>query len=294
MALDVNGAKFLLYARRHGVSFSKTATIGRQKMLLSPKDLREHLRRFGVEISANESEKLISGSDKFAERFLNILGAEEIVSFDASPYEHASVVHDFNQPIPDEFKNRFTALLDGGTLEHVFNFPTAIKNCMEMVKVGGHFLSIAPANNYFGHGFYQFSPELFFRIFSIQNGFEIQQVMIFEETPDSPWYEVADPDVVKERVWLINSQPSLLLVIAKRIKTVEIFGSLPQQSDYVAIWKSGNENDVSKPGSRFAGIPFRNLVRFPLTAVRQIYRRANRAVGMLRRRPKHFKKVDLP
>ena len=64
-----------------------------------------------------------------------------------------------NTPIYGSLKNRFSALLDAGTIEHVFNFPQAIRNCMEMVKVGGHFIQVTVANNFIGHGFYQFSPE---------------------------------------------------------------------------------------------------------------------------------------
>jgi 2-polyprenyl-3-methyl-5-hydroxy-6-metoxy-1,4-benzoquinol methylase len=57
-------------------------------------------------------------------------------------------------------------VFDGGTLEHIFDYPTAIKNCMKMVKPGGHLLLTTPANNWFGHGFYQFSPELFYSFVS--------------------------------------------------------------------------------------------------------------------------------
>ena len=80
-----------------------------------------------------------------------------------------------NIPISDSSKDKYTVVIDGGSLEHVFNFPIAIKNCMEMLQVGGYFISLAPANNMLGHGFYQFSPELFYRIFSKENGFSVVQ-----------------------------------------------------------------------------------------------------------------------
>ena len=44
-----------------------------------------------------------------------------------------------------------------------------------MATVQDHFVRITPANNFFGHGFYQFTPELFFRIFSAANGFEVER-----------------------------------------------------------------------------------------------------------------------
>ncbi len=294
MGIDINGAKFLLYARRQGVSFAKTAMIGRQQMLIAEADLQNTLGRFGMAVSNEEAEKLIADSDHYAEGFLKFLGAEEVVSFDASSYENATFIHDFNQPIPDEYKGRFSAVLDGGTLEHIFNYPTALKNCMEMLETDGHFLAITPANNMLGHGFYQFSPELFFRVFSAQNGFELKHVIIYEGEPGGPWYDVSDPDAVGERVTLTNGQSSLLMIIAKKIKTTEIFASMPQQSDYSAIW-SGNkgvESDLQQP--RLSWLPLRSVFRMPLTVARNLKLRIDRTVGMLNRRPRHFKKIDLP
>lgn len=289
MGLDINGTKFLLFARRHGVSFANTAMIGRQEMQASPAELADNLSRFGTPTTPADGEKLIADADGYSESFLTALGADEITSFDASTYESATVVHDFNQPIADEFKGRFSVVLDGGTLEHVFNYPVALKNCMEMVAEGGHFLAITPANNQLGHGFYQFSPELFFRVFSAQNGFEVEHAMIFEETPGSAWYDVADPDVVNERVTLINGQSSMLLIIAKRTKVVEVFSKMPQQSDYVAVWQGG-DGVTTANGS--AGPPRTSLS--PLSLIRKLRIQVDRSLGMLERRSKHFKKVDLP
>ncbi len=292
MGLDINGTKFLLYARARGVSFDETAMIGRQEMLLGISDLEDNLKQFGLSFSNAEVDEILNGSGKYAEAFFKALGAKDIVSFDASAYENASVVHDFNAPIPDSFKNRFTTVLDGGTLEHIFNFPTAIRNCMEMVAEGGHFLAITPTNNHSGHGFYQFSPELFFRIFSEQNGFEMQHLIIFEETTNGPWYEVADPKTVKERVALANEYPTMLLIIARKIRTAEIFGTMPQQSDYMAVWNAGELSEPLHPAS--AGNQVSIIRRIPAAIVRRIRMRINRTWGMLNTRPNHFKKIRLP
>lgn len=282
MGLDINGTKFLLYAQKLGVSYAETAMIGRQEMLITPAILTANLKAFGYDVSNAETEKLLT--DKFAEPFLKILGADGVVSFDASDYENASVTHDFNLPVPEEFKGRFSAVLDGGTLEHIFNFPTAIKNCMEMVADGGHFLAIAPANNYLGHGFYQFSPELFFRILSAANGFKLEKLMIFEESSGSSWYEISDPDAINERVTLINGHASLMLVIAKKIETVDIFAVAPQQSDYVSAWANNSDRPQIAATSRVS----------PMSVLRRVRMYLDRHFGMLNRRPKHFKKVELP
>ena len=113
-------------------------------------------------------------------RFSPFSVQEQVSSVDASDYERATHIHDFNQPLPASLANRFSVVHDGGTIEHVFNIPQAFKNCMEMVRVGGHFIQVNVANNYMGHGFWQFCPELIYRIFSRENGFQIKAVLMHE------------------------------------------------------------------------------------------------------------------
>jgi len=292
MGLDINGTSFLLYARKRGVSFEKTATIGRQSMLVDAAGLKKNLERFGLNLASPEIEEIVTGAGGYAEAFLELLGARETVSFDASAYENATCIHDFNDPIDDKFKNRFSTVLDGGTLEHIFNYPQALKNCMEMVQLGGHFLAITPANNYLGHGFYQFSPELFFRVFSKANGFSLEQLLIYEETKNYDWYAVTDPDAVKERVILVNEEPSMLLVIAKKHAAKELFAVPPQQSDFLAAWNAhdqgfGRDQRLEADPMRLSGLP-----RLGFGAWKRIQRNVNRFSGMLNRRRNHFKKID--
>jgi len=171
MALDADGSRFLLYAKSQGVDFSRTAMIGRQRLWIDPQvreNLRDVLARNLADFGYGNVDlgRLLAEADGYAEPFLRLLGCTDASSFDASSYERATHIHDFNLPIDPQFKGRFTAVIDAGTLEHIFNFPVAIRNCMEMLTVGGHFLGITPANNACGHGFYQFSPDLYFRVFS--------------------------------------------------------------------------------------------------------------------------------
>jgi hypothetical protein len=182
---------------------------------------------------------MLHEQDRYAEPFFALLGASDTVSIDASSYEGASIVHDMNMPIGENLKDAFSVVIDGGSLEHIFNFPVAIRNCMEMVQIGGHYLGITPANNFMGHGFYQFSPELYYRIFSKENGFAVERIIIFESVTNAQWLQVVDPDSIKKRVELINSKPTYLLVHARKIENRPVFAHPPQQSDYVHTWNTG-------------------------------------------------------
>ncbi len=238
MGLDVTGTQFILYAKTLGVDFTQTAMIGRQRMYLSPFDLKDSLATFGFSFNEMTIESILTKNNGYGEEFFGYLGAREVHSFDNSEYEGATHLHDLNTNIPEQYKQQYSVVFDGGSLEHVFNFPIAIKNCMEMVQVGGHYLGLTPANNFFGHGFYQFSPELFCSVFTGANGYELVQLIACEVRPNAQWYSVKCPASIHDRVTLINSRPVYLLFIAKRIEERVPLQSTPQQSDYISAWKS--------------------------------------------------------
>jgi hypothetical protein len=241
MGFNHSGTRLLMHAQKKGVDFTNAATIGRQGLHLTEKALQANFREFSIDADAH---KIITENSGYAESFLKSLGAVTTDSLDASSYESASIIHDMNLPINNSLKSKYSVVIDGGSLEHVFNFPVAIKNCMQMVKKDGYIICNTPSNNLFGHGFYQFSPELFFRIFSPTNGFEIVDVIFYQDRKYSNWYSIKDPDKVKSRVILSNAFPSYLFVIAKKIAEKEIFSTIPQQSDYQNI--SWQEKDGSK------------------------------------------------
>jgi hypothetical protein len=81
-------------------------------------------------------------------------------------------------------------------------------------------------NNLVGHGFYQFSPELYASIFSEANGDELVNMLVHEETRLAKCLSVVNPDSVAPRVTLINSVPTTLMITAKRTKRTALFEPL--------------------------------------------------------------------
>jgi hypothetical protein len=291
VGLDANGVRFLLFAKGDGVDFTRTATLGRQQLFLDAPAFQQYLVAFGASTAKDHAEALLRKGDGYAEPLLELLGASEVASLDASDYEHATHRVDLNSPLPDPLRGRFTAVLDGGTLEHVFNFPAAIRNGMDMVAIGGHFLAITPANNFFGHGFYQFSPELFFRIFSAANGFSLRRMIAFEDRPDADWFEVVDPAVAGERVILVNATPTYLVVIARKDASVPVFATPPLQSDYVSMWDAGG-----RPASGEAPGSLLSRVRGHLPApAKRLYARLRQAAPVASLgASKFFKPLRMP
>ena len=249
MSLTYNAVKLLLWAKNLGASFERTLTLGHQGLGCSPRQLHRAVHDFGFTITQEQINRCFQHppcTDVFADEFLRFLGAKEIVSVDRSDFEGATRLHDLNAPFPESDQASFSFVLDGGTLEHVFDYPAALRHSLELVRPGGHFLTIAPANGYMGHGFYQLSPELFFRVFSKENGFALRKMVLCElYKANAPFFQVNDPAVTGMRTELISARCLDLAVLARRTALVPILACPPQQSDYVACWERHQEAAVS-------------------------------------------------
>lgn len=253
MGITTSSLNVILHAKELGVDFRQTLTIGRQMCYMRQDQVDDILNGYDPSFTPEEAASLKKKLDEsrqtkteepFFEPLLANLGAEMVDSMDYSDYQNATIIQDLNTPVPPNLKNRFSFVLDSGTLEHIFNFPVAIKNCMDMVRVGGHLMLITPGNNYFGHGFYQFSPELFFSLLSEENGYA--ETRVFMQDDRLRWYEVSSPKQIRKRVDVCcaKSTPAIINVISRKV------GDVPdelivQQSDYVEIWSRGKENPIS-------------------------------------------------
>jgi hypothetical protein len=273
MGVDVHAARLLALAKREGADFSGTVTLGHQWLHIDRDSMLKVLREMGVEPAERNLEKM-DASAPFADALLSALGATDLVSVDASPYENATLVHDMNVEVPESLVGKFSLLIDCGTLEHIFNFPVAIRNCMKMLRVGGHMAFVTTANNFMGHGFYQFSPELFYRVLSPENGFQVLRMFISEVRPNAPWYELSDPSVIGQRVELTNNAPAYLLVLAKKMDDVAPLTTAPQQSDYEQLrWRHG-ERAAASGRSRMLGAARKFMPEWLFARVHWMWMRA--------------------
>ena len=248
MGLDAELVRLLLEARQAGVSFRRTLTLGRQHYFVGHRETRALLARHGIDPDQHPDlfTPRLDREPRFADAFWRALGSDAPQSLDASDYEGATRVHDLNRAVPAEWAGQYDAVCDAGTLEHVYAFPVAFRSCLEMVRVGGHLLLFTTANNYCGHGFYQFSPELFFRALSESNGYRVERMVAVEYAPRIRRYAVTDPEALHRRVSPINRHPVLLFVQARRLRDVPLFANPPLQSDYVVQWQ--DRPPAARPG----------------------------------------------
>jgi SAM-dependent methyltransferase len=254
MGVDINGVQFLLAARKQGVEFGDVLMVGRQMLNVYPAKMKRLFDQAGIATDLFAPGAPDSG---FAEPVFKALGARKVSSLDMSLFEGAQFAHDLNKPIGPDLREKFDLVYDGGTLEHVFNFPVALQSCMEMVRPGGRLILHLPANSWCGHGFYQLSPELFYSALTEENGYVIERMVAHVVGPYGRWYDVANPREIRGRVELMCWPPVQLLVQARRTKAVPIFATPPQQSDYVPHWTDRPELGASAQAKPAMHLPSR-------------------------------------
>ncbi len=70
---------------------------------------------------------------------------------------------DLNHPIPFDLVGKFGTLLNGGTLEHIFDVRQSMENIHLLVRSGGTFIHMVPLT-WYDHGFFNLNPVLFYSL----------------------------------------------------------------------------------------------------------------------------------
>lgn len=248
MGIDNAAARMLLLLlNESGIDLDNTIILGRQHNYVGP------FLRIAVQRNFGLSRKSLPLASEYADEFLKVLGIVSPMILDVSNYEGATIIHDLNTPIPDELKSQFSTVIDIGTLEHIYNVPQALQNLQDLCTPKGYLLMVSPANNWLGHGFYQFSPELFFRAFDAPSGFEIQNLFLIKhKLIGDIWYELNDPKSMGRRGTIFTKRRCTIGLIATKIssRTSQL---QPLQSDYKSAWAAPS---ISKLGSLYLNMPW--------------------------------------
>ncbi len=180
MGINMNAGFSLILKDKRGYMDFKGMNIlmlGKQDVGFSREDLAEMLDRLNFtycrDTMAECADTAIDSYDLF-----KILGFSDVHALDISNYEGADIIFDLaSKELPEELCGRFDYIYNGGTLEHVFDFPTAINNVSKMIKQGGTVIHDVPCNNFVEHGFYSFSPTAFIDYYNV-NCFLINHVFL--------------------------------------------------------------------------------------------------------------------
>ena len=241
-------------------------TLGRQGIYATLDQCREALRSEGVE-PRPLPEGLDTGTNVPAFRrgataaftndqaLFHMLCGERAETLDVSDYEDADHIHDLNRPVPESLRGRFGLIVDGGTLEHVFDVPQALRNLKAMLRPGGRIIHINPTNSWAEHGFYQFSPTLFHDFYAT-NGFAMRDCLLVGYPLSGPEGLYAE----KAKLWRWHpGRPSaaiasklLLTVYFDAVKQEEVDEHVPAQGEGSAGAASSRLRAPEGGGDRMA------------------------------------------
>lgn len=180
------------FFNRNGTVGKSLVMIGKQDIYISKKVLMKIVDSMDITGFNNEvKEKIINGEDKIDSYDLfYMIGFKEVHAIDVSDFEGADIILDLNETLPMDYVDRFDYVLNGGTLEHIFDIAKAMNNITKLVKFGGSICHIAPAVGMVNHGFYSISPT-FFVDFYKRNNFLLDEIKLeFLIRPNSDVNEI--------------------------------------------------------------------------------------------------------
>lgn len=166
--------KLLRERARANYAKNSLCMIGKQDLQVDLSLIYKFVKQYEINCNAEEFEKLMKNDTDNIDsiEFFKILGFSDVHAADISAYEGADIILDLNKELPPDLYQRFDFVIDGGTLEHVFDIATAIKNMANMVKKEGYIIHGNPAAGCVNHGFYSISPYMYSEFYQA-NGFEI-------------------------------------------------------------------------------------------------------------------------
>ncbi|MDD9922042.1 MAG: class I SAM-dependent methyltransferase [Boseongicola sp.] len=261
MGVDYSSAKKLIHhAARHGVSGS-VLMLGRHRMQVKDKlvpALEKELEKAGFDLDFDD----ITQSDGYAETFFEALGAKEVQALDLSDFEGATLLHDLNDVVPEDWAGKFDLIFDGGTTEHIFDVARCMDNLNVLLAPNGVLASCVPANNWFAHGFYQFGPELVYGYWKHGCGFDVLDCVMLPEMPRDKEMPIGDPAEKGHRPRVRGKVPNQRVYLYYEVRKGPSAHRWNRalQTDYVRKW-SDHDKEQDREASEIVAMREQQLAK---------------------------------
>ena len=247
MGISKGGASLLYELRRDHEFGGDLLQLGKQSLYVEADQLPMIAQRFGFDF--NIDDVIIDNDGEYLEHtyndvvFFTKLGFNQVSSMDYSSYEGADIIHDLNKPIPESLNEQFDFIYDGGTIEHIFDLPQCLKNIHRLLRVGGTIAHALPSHNHVDHGFYMYSPTLFWDYYHANN-YRIIRSYIYEYETEHTAYTAKDwiiyeyePSAIEHLVRGGWGRKRLgIWFVAQKLKESSC-NAVPQQGAYQNTWE---------------------------------------------------------
>jgi hypothetical protein len=238
-------------------------TLGRQTMAATPAEALEMFRALGANSRIADIDELnVDRTTDYATKYLSrqvisdvsffrMLGFDEVKALDISDFEGAEIVLDLNRPVPADLEATCDLLVDGSTLDNIFDPATALKNINRMLRPGGRCLLINLGNaslEFTGMAYTMFNPLWFFDYF-VANDFEYCDVYVtayadMSTTPRAVSYMISHEHAMRKYdagfIRPISSLAPLAVTVVAEKGSASTWDRLPTQHAYrpESEWKT--------------------------------------------------------
>jgi hypothetical protein len=248
MGIERNIGLVIMREHKHRPIRGDVLLIGRQTMFFSPQDAIGMLAESGLPSrqidfqpesrTRSSNETYISDSD-----FFRLLGLDRIRALDVSDYEGADIVHDLTQPLPTHLEGCADFILDGSTLDNVFDPATALRNYARLLRPGGRIVSINVASNDYDP-YLILTPHWVLDYFAVNRFADCKPYILVYDLPGG--INVFTPDLSslrRDRLQpnnLTSGQSTAVVFVAEKDRD-STWDRTPVQHQYRGDWKAFNE-----------------------------------------------------
>jgi len=182
MGLLPSSIKLLIQLDKKYQFEGSVLSLGNQEIWATYADLKDYFNRMGSKYNEAKvvphTSYMFLNSPKLAELakdfvharvFFEMMGMNSYTDLDKFDSDKPILLHDMNLPVPDALHDNYSLILDGGTIEHVFDIRQVMENIVQVLKPGGCVVHISSYS--IDHGFFGLSPCLFYDFYSA-NGFD--------------------------------------------------------------------------------------------------------------------------
>ncbi|OGW84165.1 MAG: hypothetical protein A2987_00425 [Omnitrophica bacterium RIFCSPLOWO2_01_FULL_45_10] len=249
MGIDRGSIKLLMREGKRERYSGYALTLGRQDVLMVT---AQNLQRWAKEmdfqlkpipIALSMDRKFINNDYITDVGLFSSIGFNNIDSLDYSDFEQCTITHDLNKDVPAKLHNKYDLIFDGGTSEHIFNLPKVLENYNKMLKVGGRTIHFLPSTNCVEHGFYMFSPTLFWSYYSANN-WDIKDSLFVKYSQHGhnylmDVYQYTPGCMDRLSYGGLNKGIYYVFFVVKKTD-ISTYGASVQQGQYLERWKSAS------------------------------------------------------
>jgi SAM-dependent methyltransferase len=129
--------------------------VGRQMVGVSPEELATKLREAGNDVNAGaiaidrttiNRPRGVPHELPTDRSIFHALGVRNVKAIDVSAYEGAEIVHDLNVALPPQLEGVADFLVDGSTLDNVFDPAMVLRNYARLLRPGGRLIAVNAFN----------------------------------------------------------------------------------------------------------------------------------------------------